>query len=185
MPSLAEIAANPTYVAVYFAILLVLVILILFTLRNARKERMNNYGVAGGGIQDRVNTSGASQRFAQDFGQPGQGVHATPYNADIMAVAGAIAPQAGPKERLVNQAGYPDFWEITSELGTYRDEEVDAYRGAGGGAAGNSAAQNRAAAAASGVGPERFSNSTAQSALDFALASSNIDPVSARSMLYP
>jgi len=175
--AISDMVSNPTYVGIYFAVLMILLVMIVFYLRSSRKERMTNYGVAGGGIQDQVFTAGASQRFAQDFSQPGQGVHATPYNQDIMAVAGAVMPAS--KERLVNGGGYPDFWEITSELGAYRDEQVDSYRGAQkGGAA------PQAAAAAAGVGPERFQAQAAQDALSFAMASGNMNPYSAQSMLY-
>jgi hypothetical protein len=135
---------NPTVVVAYFGILILLIIVMVYYMRPGGKERM---GVIGGGIQDAVFSSGATQRFSQEQSQPGQGNHTTPYNKDVADVMAALAPASpaaaaaqAKKERLVNSGGYPDFWTISDELGAYRDDVVDQYKGAGGGVKGAEAA---------------------------------------------
>jgi hypothetical protein len=133
---------NPTVVVAYFGILILLIIVMVYYMRPGGKERYGN-GVAGAGLENSSYTAGATMRLSQEQSQPGQGEHTTPYNKDVVAVMEALAPASAAqakKERLVNSGGYPDFWTISDELGAYRDDVVDQYKGAGGGVKGAEAA---------------------------------------------
>jgi hypothetical protein len=100
---------------VYFAVLLVLLLLIVWSLRN-KKENL-----IGSGVQDQVFTAGATiRRLGQEFSGTNQGEYTIVHNDELKE----LVPGSVGKERLVSERGEPDFWEISSELNAYKDSQV-------------------------------------------------------------
>lgn len=101
----------------YFAVLIVLVLLITFYLFKLSSKGEN---FLGGGVQDQVFTSGATmRRLGQEFSQPGQGEHTTVYNAEIKEMLPGVVPSRTP-ERLVSEREPPVFYDVSAELGAYQ-----------------------------------------------------------------
>jgi hypothetical protein len=120
---------------VYFATLLVLILLLVWCMKGGK--RSEHY--TGGGIMLAPFSSGASQRHAQEFTGTNQGAYSIIHNNDLQQwVPGSTGPgpYAAPAmatpvgERLVNERGEPDFWEISSELDSYRNKQNSGYQAA-------------------------------------------------------
>ena len=125
-----EILENANAVVVYFAILLVLVFLVVYHLsKTQRKEHAQGVYLGTGTTDSTVPfTSGATMRvLGQEFSGTDQGTYGIVHNAELKELVGNKALGLS-KERLVNERGMPDFWEISSELGAYRDEQAAAFR---------------------------------------------------------
>lgn len=126
--------ANSNVKVAYFGVLIVLVLLVVFFLSRKSSERMTDaMGTIGGGVTNRVFTSGASMRFGQELSATNQQPYAVPRISDVKAVMSALNEQAGSaktpeQEMLVNQGGYPDFWTISGELDDYRQQDQADYR---------------------------------------------------------
>lgn len=121
MPGAEELLKNPNAVVFYFAVLLVLVFLCVYHLRLLSKGKEH---LIGSGITEAAApfTSGATmRRLAQNFSSTNQGEQTTVYNAEIKEL---VPDAVGKKERLVNERGEPDFWEISRELGAYKDSQT-------------------------------------------------------------
>lgn len=119
-----EILKSSNAVVVYFAVLLVLVFLCVYFLQKSSKKAEHAY--LGTGTQDSSTpfTSGATMRnLSQEFSSTNQGTYGIVHNEELKELVGSGS------ERLVNERGMPDFWEISSELGAYRDEQAAAFRG--------------------------------------------------------
>lgn len=125
---------NPNVKVAYFGFLIVLVFLIVYFCSRKSSERMTDaMGTIGGGVTNRVFTSGASMRFGQELSATNQQPYAVPRISDVKAVMSALNEQAGAsktpeQEMLVNQGGYPDFWTISGELDDYRQQDAADYR---------------------------------------------------------
>lgn len=118
----------------YFGAILVLLVLVVFLLSGfGKKERLvgEGLGVLGntGG-----QTSGATQRHATELTATNQQDRTTVLTADVAELAPGLSqvgravdiyyePEMKP-ERLVNERGEPDFWEIGSTLDAYRRSQV-------------------------------------------------------------
>jgi hypothetical protein len=115
-----QILASKLTTVVYFAVLLVLVFLILWQMRSVNKK---TEGLIGSGIEDQVFTSGATmRRLAQEFTGTNQGEYTIVHNDELKELIPGVIPSK--KERLVNERGEPDFWEISSELNAYKESQV-------------------------------------------------------------
>ncbi len=128
MESLTEAAKNPNVVVVYFAVLLVLVILCLYLCTSKKSEGFLGNGTV---MSAAPYTSGATmRRLGQDFSSTNQGEYTTVHNDEIKELVPGIISgppahaMAAKKERLVNERGFPDFWEIGSELSAYKDQQA-------------------------------------------------------------
>jgi hypothetical protein len=100
----------------------------------------------GSGVPDAVFTSGATmRRLGQEFGGTNQGTYGIVHNAELVelipgAAGGNCQQTCTPStsmdtiygvvgtERLVNERGEPDFWEISSELNSYRNKRNHGYQ---------------------------------------------------------
>ena len=115
-----QIVNSSTTRLAYFAVLLFLVVLIVYHLREASSEGM----VSG--------TPGANARFQQEFSGTNQNNRNTVLTADVAASTHGDASNTGyPNygnsdrgEQLVNGRGEPDFWEIQSELAAYKRSQA-------------------------------------------------------------
>lgn len=99
----------------WFAIVLVLLILVTWYLKVLAFKGEN---LIGGGVQDKVFTSGATQRFAQEMSQPGQGQYTTVRNAEIKEILPGVIP--GRSERLTASREAPVFYDVSDMLGAYQ-----------------------------------------------------------------
>ncbi len=113
-----SVVENKTYQLFYFALILILLIIIVWY--NKKPENLTGTGLGTGGAYY-GSTSGATMRVAaQGFSQPGQGDRDTTYIPDIKeAVPGYIKSK---KESLVDTAQGPMFMEIGNELEAYQQE---------------------------------------------------------------
>jgi hypothetical protein len=148
MPGADELLKNSNAVVFYFAVLLVLVFLCVYHLRNMSKAKEH---LIGSGITEAAApfTSGATmRRLGQDFSATNQGEQTTVYNAEIKEL---VPDAVGKKERLVNERGEPDFWEISRELGAYKDSQV-------GGMAADAAGKERMSGIGAMVEEQRLSD---------------------------
>lgn len=116
MESVEQLAQSPLVRVAWFALVLLLLIIVVWLLRSKGEN------LIGSGIQDKVFTSGATmRRLAQEFSGTNQGTYGIIHNDEIQElVPGVISG----KERLVNERGEPDFWEISSELNAYKESQV-------------------------------------------------------------
>jgi hypothetical protein len=139
-----DAATNPTVKVIYFATLLVLVLLLVWVCRGRKQSEK----FLGSGVPDAVFTSGATmRRLGQEFGSTNQGTYGIVHNAELTelipgAAGGNCQQTCTPSvsmdtiygvtgtERLVNERGEPDFWEISSELNSYRHKANAPYRAA-------------------------------------------------------
>ena len=112
-----NLSGNPMVVCLYFAVLLLLVVLIFWS---TKSEGLIGTGLGRGAPTDtRLSdysseaaalTSGAkARRLAQEFSQPNQGNYTTTHLHDAQSVMERIQPK-GAGESLVSERGEPDFW---------------------------------------------------------------------------
>src|SRR5271170_390610 len=120
-----ELMGNATAQFVYCATLAVVIIVILIMVWRM-SSTMSSSGSEyfhGSGVVDRVFSSGATQRrLSQEQTGTNQGEYTVVHNAEIKELIPGVIP--GPSERLVNQRGEPDFWEISAELDAYRSSQA-------------------------------------------------------------
>jgi hypothetical protein len=137
---LNQLIVDPHNRTLYFAVLLVVVLLLVWLIynKNCGSERFLGDGTV---MSAAPYTSGATmRRLGQDFSSTNQGEYTTVHNdelkelvpglikgpsvssAAVPAVAKAAAANMPKKEWLVNERGFPDFWEIGSELSAYKDD---------------------------------------------------------------
>ncbi|MFA6089421.1 MAG: hypothetical protein WC755_06160 [Candidatus Woesearchaeota archaeon] len=115
-----KILGNKLTHVVYFAVLIVLIFLILWQMRSMNQK---TEGLIGSGIQDQVFTSGATiRRLGQEFSGTNQGEYTVVHNDELKELIPGVIPSKS--ERLVNERGEPDFWEISSELNAYKESQV-------------------------------------------------------------
>lgn len=126
---------SPATVCIYFGLLLVVVILCLFHLRKLSlgKEHYTGVGLGHGGGYDGA-TSGATMRtLSQEFSGTNQEDRSIISNAEVAALDPQLSmvgrsvnifAQDPRGEQLVNGRGEPDFWEISSELGAYKNSQT-------------------------------------------------------------
>lgn len=114
------VLASPLAVSAYFAVLIVLVFLILWGMSSMNRKTEN---LIGSGIQDQVFTSGATiRRLGQEFTGTNQGEYTIVHNDELKELIPGVVQEK--RERLVNERGEPDFWEISSELNAYKESQV-------------------------------------------------------------
>ena len=128
-------AESPATVCVYFGLVLLLLVLCVYHLNKltAAKEHYTGVGLGHGGGYEGA-TSGATQRtLAQEFSGTNQQDRSILSNAEIaqldpgLSEVGRAVDIFGSdvsQERLVNERGEPDFWEIGSELSAYKSSQV-------------------------------------------------------------
>jgi hypothetical protein len=115
-----KLVSSSTVVAVYFAVLILIIFMIMWSLSSMNKKTEN---LIGSGIQDQVFTSGATiRRLGQEFTGTNQGEYTIVHNDELKELIPGVV--AGKRERLVNERGMPDFWEISSELNAYKESQV-------------------------------------------------------------
>lgn len=115
-----KLRTNRWVIVVYFAVVLLLLIMIVWSAHCAKKASQTTEHLIGGGIQDKIFTSGATmRRLGTEFSGTDQGQYTTVHNAELKEMIPGIV---SGKERLVSGRGEPDFWEISGELAAYRDE---------------------------------------------------------------
>lgn len=111
-----DLLKNSVVVVCYFAVLLVLLLVIVWSLKK------KNENLIGSGVQDQVFTAGATiRRLGQEFSGTNQGDYTIVHNDELKELMPGVV---SGKERLVNERGEPDFWEISSELNAYKDSQV-------------------------------------------------------------
>ena len=122
---------NKATVCIYFAAVLFLLVLVVYHLRqlSASKEHITGVGLGhGGGYSGQ--TSGATQRFGQEFSGTNQMQRKTVLTADVAEVAPGLSRVGRPVnifsnyENLVSGRGEPDFWEITGLLDQYKTSQA-------------------------------------------------------------
>jgi hypothetical protein len=132
-----NVQESPSVVCVYFACLLVLIVLCVYHLNKLSKgkEHYTGVGLGHGGGYDGA-TSGATQRtLAQEFSGTNQEDRSIISNAEVANLDPVLSQVGRPvdifsptvlarNERLVNERGEPDFWEIGSELAAYKQSQV-------------------------------------------------------------
>ncbi len=118
---------NPAVSCVYFAVLLVLVLLATYYLYklSANKEHITGVGLGhGGGYSGQ--SAGATQRFAQEFSGTNQSPRTTVLTADVAEIAPGLSRVGRPVniygrgESLVSGRGEPDFWEVSGLVDQYK-----------------------------------------------------------------
>lgn len=113
-----KIMDNPWVQLTYYAVLILLVFIIVWYMMKPSSERL-----LGSGVQDQVFTSGATmRRLGQEPTSTNQGEYTIVHNAELKELVPGIVGNS--QERLVNERGEPDFWEISSELDAYRSSQV-------------------------------------------------------------
>jgi hypothetical protein len=110
-----QVLSNKGVRLLYFAVLLVLVVLAVWHLKlmsDAKPERMANMGTIGTGLPYTYQSiaSGPTQKHASLFSMTNQGTNPV-HNDDLLYAANAN------KERLSSMREAPVFYEISSELG--------------------------------------------------------------------
>ena len=128
-----------TTVCVYFSVVLVLLLLCVYQLSKLPKAKEHYTGVGlghSGGYNGA--TSGATVRtLGQEFSGTNQEDRSIISNAEISQLdpdlsrvgrAVDIFANSHHGERLVNERGEPDFWEISSELAAYKASQSDPMR---------------------------------------------------------
>lgn len=141
---------SPMTLCVYFGCVLLLLLLCVYHLNklSGKQEHYTGAGLGhGGGYSGQ--TSGSTVRtLGQEFSATNQQDRSVISNAEIAQfdpslshVGRAVDIFGDASEHLVNGRGDPQFWEISSELGRYKDEQRTGMR------------QD---AAASAAGAERF-----------------------------
>lgn len=127
---------SPATVCIYSGLVLLLLVLCVYHLNKLsggkKLEHYTGVGLGHGGGYDGA-TSGATQRtLAQEFSGTNQQDRSIISNAEIAQITGLsevgravdIFADVSPQERLVNERGEPDFWEIGSELSAYKQSQV-------------------------------------------------------------
>jgi hypothetical protein len=125
---------SPATVCIYFGLVLLLLVLCVYHLNKltAAKEHYTGAGLGHGGGYEGA-TSGATQRtLGQEFSGTNQQDRSIISNAEVAAidpglssVGRAVDIYAGVgSEQLVNERGFPDFWEIGSELAAYKASQT-------------------------------------------------------------
>jgi hypothetical protein len=145
-----RILSNKMVALAYFAVLLVLVLLVVWMVRgqSQKTERL-----IGTGVSDIVFTSGATQRrLGTEFSSTNQGEYTIVHNDELKELVPGVIP--GKSERLVNNAEPPVFWEISPQLDAYRMSQTAGLAA--------DAAADAASAAASG-GTEHLASSSVAS----------------------
>lgn len=128
MDTFAEsVMRSDTNRLVYFAVLLALLLLIVYHLRQASAGEHMSTIYQGTGL----GTSGQTSRVLdQQFSSSNQdtGRNST-LTGHVAQASGGLASEVGfipsgtGSEGLVNGGGYPDFWEINSELDAYKRKQ--------------------------------------------------------------
>jgi hypothetical protein len=119
--------------AVVVVLLLLVIVWHLKRIDGNTKKSEHYTGVGlghGGGYSGQ--TSGASMRtLAQEFSGTNQQDRVTLSNAEVAQIAPDLSSvgrpvdiYAAPPERLVNERGEPDFWEIGNELAAYKQAQT-------------------------------------------------------------
>jgi len=116
----------------YFAVLLLLVVLVVYHLREASGSENLVSGTPAAGNSYGNMSAGANGRFQQEFSATNQDAFGTVLTADVAASTHGQASQVGfpgyknsfDNERLVNGRGEPDFWTIDSELAAYKRSQA-------------------------------------------------------------
>ena len=125
---------SPATVCVYFGLVLLLLVLCVYHLNKLTqpKEHYTGVGLGHGGGYDGA-TSGATMRtLAQEFSGTNQQDRSIISNAEIAQIDPSLSEVgravdifgSASQERLVNERGEPDFWEIGSELSAYKASQV-------------------------------------------------------------
>lgn len=125
---------SPATVCVYFGLVLLLLVLCVYHLNKLSKgkEHYTGVGLGHGGGYDGA-TSGATMRtLAQEFSGTNQQDRSIISNAEIAQIDPSLSEvgravdifASSGQERLVNERGEPDFWEIGSELSAYKASQV-------------------------------------------------------------
>lgn len=105
-----DIVASPSVKLVYFAVLLLLLLVIAYYLKPKGAEGLIGRSLASGLSQ--AATSGATlRRLGTEFSNPAQGEVDTVYLPDMRELAG--------RERLVGNRETPAFWETNDVLSDY------------------------------------------------------------------
>ena len=113
-----SLSTNPQLTCLYFAAVLLLLLLIIMQLWKVgyfMSEHMTGAVVGASNYTVLAPGMARSRGPSQVFSQPSQG---DTHGQNDNGVAMLAAMEA--RERLVNGAGEPDFWEISSELGEYK-----------------------------------------------------------------
>ena len=133
-----DCVSSPMTMCVYFGCVLLLLILCVYHLNKlgGKQEHYTGVGLGhGGGYSGQ--TSGSTVRtLGQEFSGTNQLDRSIISNAEIAQVDPSLS-QVGravdifggnSTERLVNERGEPDFWEISSELGAYKQSQTPGMR---------------------------------------------------------
>lgn len=134
-----DCVSSPMTTCVYFACVLLLLVLCVYHLNklSGKQEHYTGVGLGHGGGYG-GETSGATQRtLSQEFSGTNQQDRSIISNAEIAqvdptlsSVGRAVDIFSGDNgsERLVNERGEPDFWEIGSELAAYKAAQAPGMR---------------------------------------------------------
>lgn len=159
-------------ICLYFASVLVLLILIVFHLKsinecNKEQEQIVEEAFIGRGLGLGGGYGGqapSTHRFAQEISSSNQGMRNTVSNAEIAEIApeysgvGRAVDVYRPRENLVSTRGEPDFWVVSDTLGRHQRGESNRNRGASAKAKNKSKKEDFRSSAYSAVsdGQDRF-----------------------------
>ena len=137
MGFLDELVGNTNVQFLYYATVLVLLVLMVFYLKElcdgGASEHLTRYplGTSAGAMG--AFTSGASQRHTQLLSDTSQENRQTPLTIDVAEQDPSLSGTGRPvdlfgSEHLVSNRGEPDFWTVGSELGAYKRRQVPGMR---------------------------------------------------------
>jgi hypothetical protein len=163
---------SPVVRGLYFAVLLILLVVVVYKLSNS-SEHYTGTGLGHGGGYGGA-TSGATLRvLGTDLSSTNQQDRQTVSNAEVAAVQPQLSLVGRPvdiyagmndRERLVNGRGEPDFWEISSQLDAYKTSQIPAMQ-AGAAASAAAAAAAAQSSSSSSAAPAAASSAPASERL--------------------
>jgi len=119
--------SKPTRV-IYFAVLLLAVLLILGMMASATMKSSEHLIGVGSGLTEQSLFSGPTiRRLGQEFTSTNQGDSTTVYIPDVLETVPGVLT-APSSERLVNDREPPVFYDIGDELGAYQSDAGTAMK---------------------------------------------------------
>ena len=123
----AKLASSPVAKVVYFAVLLILVLMILWNIKFiASKGSEHLIGVGSAKTAQSLFSGPNIRRLGQDFSSTNQGDQTTVYLPDVKEIIPDVL--GGSKERLTSAREPPVFYDIGSELEAYQSASSGAMK---------------------------------------------------------
>lgn len=104
---ISEAFGSQSAVCAYFALVLLMLVLVFYVVRSGSSERLEN--------QSYIYTSGANQRFAGEFSSANQGDYTTGYNFNV-----PLSGDDGAEHLTAAPSDEPDLWAVGADLSAYK-----------------------------------------------------------------